>query len=176
MKVTNLSQAKVYLKDLKFVPQSQTEGRRGEDVYIGPGASKYLPDTSEVLRSAHSGDLKQFVTKGIVALHDVVALAASPGPGDEVTLAHGLGYPPTLVVTKVVGSTYVDATGTVDIVHNDDFTETTVTNATAIPITFLIRVGLWASAQTASASCLGSEKERLVGAPGFVGIHLGVGM
>lgn len=137
MKVKNLSAAKVYLKDLKFVAQSQTEGRRGEDVYIGPGESKYLPDTAEVLRSAHGGDLLKFAAAGVVSLHDTVALVAS----GSITLVHNLMYPPNIVVLKAVGATFVDATGTVDIVHNQDFSEVTITNATVVPITFLIRVG-----------------------------------
>lgn len=141
MKVTNLTPAKIYLKDLKFVPQSQTEGRRGEDVYVGPLSSKYLPDTSEVLRSFKEGDIKAFVTAGKLSVHDVVALAASPGPGNSVTITHNFFYPPTLVVLKQVGPTYVDGTGTVDIIHNQDFSAVTVTNTTALPITFLIRCG-----------------------------------
>lgn len=141
MKVTNISAARIYLKDLKFVHQSQTEGRRGEDVYLGPADSVYLPDTSEVLRSARSGDLNKWVTAGVVTLHDTVALAASPGPGNAVTLTHNLHYPPTLVVLKVVGPTFVDGTGTVDIVHNATFSSVTITNTTALAITYLVRVG-----------------------------------
>ena len=37
MKVTNISSTTIYLRDLKFVAQAQTEGRRGEDRYIAAG-------------------------------------------------------------------------------------------------------------------------------------------
>jgi len=35
MKVTNLSDKQLYLADLKFVPQAQEEGRKGEDRFLG---------------------------------------------------------------------------------------------------------------------------------------------
>jgi hypothetical protein len=107
----------------------------------------YLPDTSEVLRSAQKGDLFQFEKVGKVRLNDLFTLTASPGPGNLVTISHGLGYIPVTVLLKqvTIGSvvTWVDATGTVDIVHNAGFTETTITNTVAAPIEFILRIG-WA--------------------------------
>lgn len=140
MKVKNISSQKIYLKDLRVTHESLTEGRRGEDVYIAPGASKYLPDTSEVLRSAQKGDIKKFKTAGKIETDDVVALAASPGPGNDVVLNHGLGYLPDVRVYKQVSSTWVDATGVMDIVHNAAFTTTTISNPTAFALTFLIKL------------------------------------
>ncbi len=114
-------------------------------MYLGPSQSVYLPDTSDVLRSAQKGDLFQFSKAGKVRLNDSIALAAAPGPGSSVTLLHGLGYIPHVIVVKkvMVGPvvTWVDATGTLDIVHNATFTETTLTNTVALPIEFLIRIG-----------------------------------
>lgn len=140
MKVTNISTKKIYLKDLKFLGQSQTEGRRGEDCYIAAGASKYIPDTSEVLRSAQKGDLKKWKDAGIISLDDTVNLAANGNPGDEVTITHNLGYLPDVRVYKQVGQTWVDATGVMDITHNAAFTTTTIGNPTAFALTYLIKL------------------------------------
>lgn len=139
MKVTNISTKKIYLKDLKFAPEAQTEGRRGEDRYLAAGASVYLPDTSEVVRSAHKGDIRKFITAGIVTTDDTVALEASGG-ANSVVLTHNLGYLPDVRVYKQVSSTWVDATGTVDIVHNATFTQVTISNPTAFALTFLIKL------------------------------------
>lgn len=140
MKVTNVSTKKIYLKDLKFLGQSQTEGRRGEDVYIAAGASKYLPDTGEVVRSAQKGDLKKWKDAGVITLDDTVALAASPGPGNSVVITHNLGFLPDVRVYKQVTTTWVDATGVVDIIHNASFTTVTISNPTAFALTFLIKI------------------------------------
>ncbi len=140
MKVTNVSTKKIYLKDLRFVQESQTQGRRGEDVYIAAGASKYLPDTSEVLRSAQKGDIKKWKDAGVVTTDDQVDLAASPGPNHSVVITHNLGYLPDVRIYKRVSSTWVDALGVVDIVHNSAFTTTTITNPTAFALTFLIKL------------------------------------
>lgn len=136
VKVTNISQGTIYLRDLKFTPEAQTEGRRGEDRYIPAGGFVYLPNTSEVLRSAVAGDIRKFVDKGLLQIEDQVDLAAS----GSVTLNHGLRFPPSVYVLKKVGSTWVDGTGTVDIVHNGNFTSVTVTNTTEFALTFLIRL------------------------------------
>ncbi|NBR00151.1 MAG: hypothetical protein EBT79_07445 [Actinobacteria bacterium] len=147
MKVTNVSSTTIYLRDLKFVAQAQTEGRRGEDRYIAPGGSVYLPNTSQVLRSAIEGDLNAWLRAGVVTLDDTELLAANGNPGDSVTLTHDFGYAPIVYVLKQVGATWVDATGTVDIVHNvvaglapTVFESVTVTNTTAGALTFLIRL------------------------------------
>ena len=146
MKVTNISSGTLYLKDLKFVPQAQSEGRRGENRYIAPGASVYLPNTSQVLRSASEGDLRVWRDAGLVELEDTDTLAANGNPGDAATYTHGFGYPPAVYVRKQVGATWVDATGTVDIVHNvvpgsspQVFESVTITNTTAGALTFLVR-------------------------------------
>ena len=87
----------------------------------------------------------QFAKVGKLRLNDLFTLTASPGPGNSITIDHGLGYIPATVLLKqvVVGLvvTWVDATGTVDIVHNANFTETTITNTVAAPIEFLLRIG-----------------------------------
>jgi hypothetical protein len=147
LKVTNISNSTVYLRDLKFVPQSQNEGRRGENRYIPPGASVYLPNTSQVLRSASEGDLRAWRDAGVVELEDTDLLAANGAPGDSVTHTHNFGYPPAVYVLKQVGVTWVDATGTVDVVHNvvpgsspQVFQSVTVTNTTAGALTFLVRL------------------------------------
>jgi hypothetical protein len=141
VKVTNISSMqKVFLKDLKITHASQTEGRRSEERYLGPGAFVYLPNTSEVLRSATHGDIQAFVQKGILKLEDEVELGASGDEGDSVTLIHNFRYAPAAMALKKVSDTWVDATGTIDVSHNEGFTETTVTNTTDSVVTFLIRL------------------------------------
>jgi hypothetical protein len=147
MKVTNISTTTVYLRDLRFVAQAQTEGRRGEDRYIAPGNSVYLPNTSQVLRSAIEGDLRAWLEAGVLTLDDYDTLAANGNPGDSAVLTHNFGYAPMVYVLKKVGATWVDATGTVDIVHSvapgvtpQIFVSVEITNTTAGALDFLIRL------------------------------------
>lgn len=149
MKVTNVTKAQVlYLGDLRITHEAQTEGRRGEDRYLGPGRSVYLQNTSDVLRSAYKGTLKTWRDLGYIELEDSIALDAFGGANDTVVLTHEYGYPPIVYALKQVGVTWVDATGTLDISHRADpldplarpFTQTVITNTTAFPLTFLIRL------------------------------------
>ncbi len=140
MKVTNLSSAPLYLHDLRVTHMSQVESRSGEDRYLAVGASAYLPNTSEVLRSAYKGDLRKWRDNGVVSLEDQDLFAANGDPGDSLVLTHNLGLPPVVYVLKQVSSTWVDATGTVDIVHNDVFTTVTVTNTLLVTQTLFIRL------------------------------------
>jgi len=137
MKVTNVSDIRIYLHDLRFVAQAQTEGRQGEDCYLSPGDHIYLPNTTEVVRSAFKGDLRKWRDRGFITLEDLVTL----GNGASVVLSHNFGLPPTVNVVKQVASTWVDATGTFNSVHNETFTTTTVTNTSGGSLTFLIRLG-----------------------------------
>jgi hypothetical protein len=139
VKVKNISTSyTLYLQDLLLT--ASFEKRRGEDIYLGPGRSVYLPNTSEVVRSAYKGELRKWADHGVVELEDVVDLDASGGPDDSVTLTHDFGLPPQVFVLKQVSTTWVDATGTVDIVHDDVFSSVTVTNTTAFAMTFMIRL------------------------------------
>jgi hypothetical protein len=140
VKITNLSTKKIYLADCKVTHSAQAEGRRGEDRYIQPGASVYLPNTSEVLRSAVGGDIFKFASIGTIRIEDLVTLAANGSPGDAVTLTHNLQFPPVVYALKQVMTTWVDATGTIDIVHNQTYTAVTITNTTPGSLTFLIRL------------------------------------
>ena len=145
MKVENISSGVLYLHDLKLTRQSQTEARRSEDVYLGPGRSVYLPDTSEVIRSAHSGDLKGLQTVGKVKLNDMVTLAAFPGPGNKIVLKHNLGYIPFVAVYKMVTvgaeTGWVDAAGTYDLWHDFDFTSVSILNTIDTDLNLQIRIG-----------------------------------
>ena len=144
MKVTNLSASTIFLNDLWAIREAQNQGRRGEAQYIPAGASVYLPDTSEVLRSASSGTLRKFRDINVLSLEDTVVLQANGNPGDTVTLTHGFGYAAAVSVLKqvIVGPvvTWVDGTGTYDAVQNATFTTVTLTNTTAFVLTFLIRL------------------------------------
>lgn len=140
MKVTNIWTTTLYLHDLRVTHASQVESRAGEDRYLGVGASVYLPNTAEVLRSAYKGDLRKWRDNGLVTLEDTDTLSALGGGSDSVVLTHNFGLPPTVSVFKQVGPNWVDATGTVNITHNGAFTTTTVQNATGGALTFLIRL------------------------------------
>jgi len=136
MKVTNISAGTVFLADLYAIREAQAEGRPGEARYLQTGATVYLPDTSEVLRSARVGTIRKFRDAGVLALEDTAVLAA----GASTTLTHNWGYPPVVYALKQVGVTWVDATGTFDAVQNATFTTVTFTNTTAFPLTYVIRL------------------------------------
>jgi len=140
VKITNVGTRRLYLRDLRITHASQVEGRAGEDRYLAPGQFVYLPNTSEVLRSAFKGDLHAWKNQGIVTLEDQDTLDAYGGAGDTLTLSHGFGLPPQVLVLKQVGSTWVDATGTVDISHNNTFTTTTVRNTLTSSQTLFVRL------------------------------------
>ncbi len=141
MKVKNISTQKIYLKDLKVTHESQVEGRRGEDSYLAAGASVYLPDTSEVLRSAKAGDLKKLVSTGKVTLNDQISLDATGGGNDAATITHNLGYLPTVQVYTQSGVTWVlAAPADITVTHNATFTTTTVTNTTASAAVVLVKI------------------------------------
>lgn len=151
MKITNISSNRIYLADLKVLHESQTEGRRGEDIYLDPAGTLngktfvYLPETSEVLRSASNGDIRKFregdptaspPIQPSISVDDFVPL----NNGNSVVLSHYFHRQPNVAVLKQVGNTWVDATGVVNIVHDSAFTQVTVTNATGANLVFLIKV------------------------------------
>jgi hypothetical protein len=139
MKVTNVSTLRIYLKDLKFQPQAETEGRRGEDLYLEPSGtlqSAYLIDSSEVLRSCLKGDIKKHIALGRITLNDVITLAS----GASIVLTHNFNFLPHVIVVKQVGSTWVDATATFNAVHNAAYTTVTITNTTAFTLTYTVRL------------------------------------
>jgi hypothetical protein len=161
MKISNITHLhadgprRLYLKDLKFLPEAQTEGRRSDDLYLDPVGQAplvrqgiyvpprtyiYLPDTSEVLRSASYGDIHKWVAMGYLQTHDRLSLTAVGGLHDTEVLTHNLGYAPTVVALKQVGITWIDATGTVDIVHNANFTTVTISNPTGVALVLLIKI------------------------------------
>lgn len=138
MKVKNITTNKtLYLADLRFTPQAQNEGRRGEDRYIQPGASVYLPNTSEVLRSVTEGTIKAWVAENLVELEDTFSLADAASQ----VLTHNFGYPQTVSVFKFVTPNWVDATGSCDVIQNGAFTTVTITNTSGSTLTFKVRLG-----------------------------------
>ena len=137
MKVTNLSTTKtLYFTDLKLIRQSLTEANPTEEFYLSPSTSKYLPNTSEVIRSAYKGHLRKWADAGLISLEDVVEIES----GNDYDIVHNLYVAPGVYILKQVGETWVDATGTVDIVHNAAFTTVTITNVSGSDLTFLIRL------------------------------------
>ncbi len=103
MKVTNISTKTLYLQDLRLTHASQVESRLGEDRYLGPGASVYFPNTSEVLRSVYKGELRTWAAHGFVTLEDTDTLGPNGGGSDTVVLAHNFGLPPIVYILKQVG-------------------------------------------------------------------------
>lgn len=140
MKVTNISNSTIFLNDLWVIRESQNQGRRMESQYLAAGASIYVPNTSEVLRSAAVGTLAKWRDNNVVTLEDTDTLQANGNPGDSVTLTHNFGYAQGVSVLKQVGNTWVDATGTYDMVQDAAFKTVTITNTTAFVLTFLIRL------------------------------------
>lgn len=145
MEITNISNSVLYFNDLRLRPEAQNEGRRGEDRTIQPGQSYYFPNTSQVLRSAISGNIALWRDEGKITLEDTVTLAANGDPNDSVELAHPFSHGPVVYVLKQVGDTWVDATGTYDLVHNVSsssplkFASVTITNTTAGSLVFFVR-------------------------------------
>ncbi len=140
MKITNISPLRIYLNDLQVVHGSQSDGRIGENRYLEPGAFTYVPNTGEVIRSAYKGDLRKWAQNGVVTLEDTVTLDASGGTNDVVGLAHGFRLPPIVYVLKQVGSAWVDAAGTYDVIHDPEFTAVTLSNTLNVPQTLFIRL------------------------------------
>jgi hypothetical protein len=75
-----------------------------------------------------------------LSIEDEITLDASGGANDSIVLTHDLRFPPAVYALKQVTTTWVDATGTIDIVHNATFTTVTISNTTAGTLTFLIRL------------------------------------
>jgi hypothetical protein len=61
-------------------------------------------------------------------------------PAASVVVTHNFGYPPDTAIRKQSGLTWVDATGTLDIVDDSGFTTTTFTNATLQTMVVIVRV------------------------------------
>jgi len=136
VKIENISSSRIYLKDLRNSPQSQTEGNRGEDQYLHPGQHVYLPDTSEVLRSLYKGAIARMAKDGKIKIQDTIVIE----PDQTEVLTHKFGYPVTTVVLKQVDTKWVDATGIVDIEHNAGFTETSITNVIDETLILLVKI------------------------------------
>ncbi len=137
MKITNVSDKRIYLSDLRISHEGQTVGNRGGDYYLQPGSHVYVPDTGDVLRSAQKGNLRKWVDLGVVELNDRATLI----PSGTVVVEHDLGYMPLVLVFKEVGDTWFDVTRSFDIVHDAGFTVTTVVNATGSTLDVLVRCG-----------------------------------
>jgi hypothetical protein len=158
MKITNISNKRIYLADLKVLHESQTEGRRGEDIYLDPPGTSpshvgppyvhthiYLPETSEVLRSASHGDIRKFrdgdpLASPPIAASITVDDTVPLNNGVSVTINHWFHRQPNVTVLKQVGPIWKDATGMVDIAHDVAFTQVTVTNTIGVNLVFLIKV------------------------------------
>jgi len=143
MKITNISTSTLYLRDLKFVRDSQTQGPgRGEDRYLAAGVSIYVPNTTEVIRSAKEGELWAWAQANppLITLEDTETLAVQGAAGDAVTLTHNWGLPPIVYVLKKVGATWVDATGTYDMLHDAAFNSVTIANTIPFVQTLYVRL------------------------------------
>lgn len=138
MKVTNLTGSTLFLRGLKFVREAQNNGGRGEDRYLAPGASAYLLNTTEVLRSAKEGELYAWAHSSPpkVELEDTDTL----DPGQSVSFVHGFGFPPAVYALKQVADTWVDAMGAFDATHDESFNTVTFANPTEYTLTYYVRL------------------------------------
>jgi hypothetical protein len=126
------------LRDLRLPDVTRIQG---ENRYLGPGASVFLPNTSEVIRSAYKGDLARWSETGLVTLETQAVLTPFGTEGDMVELAHGFKIAPAAYCLKLVeGNLWVDATGTVDVSHDIKFTVTYIRNTLDMTQTLYIRL------------------------------------
>lgn len=94
-------------------------------IRLNPGASLYLVETSEVLLSAQSGDIRRFLTAGKISLNAETLAAGA------TVLTHNFGFAPNISLVKDVAGTWTDWNGNADITaitHNSTFTAVTITS------------------------------------------------
>ena len=109
------------------------------DIKLNPGQSKYLLETSEVLLSAQSGDIRRFLTAVKISVNDSLSL----GNGDALVINHNFGIVPNVTVIKnpTTAPETVSAGATLTVTHNTAYTTTTVTNVSLGTLRFDVRVG-----------------------------------
>jgi len=112
MKVRNLTPGAIYLKDLK-IDQVSIGSLRGEDRYIGPGATIYLEDTDVVLRSASKGDIFALAQAGILEVVEEPLKVNENGELDVPTL--NVGADAVIHGNLTVDGTINGSSGSVDL-------------------------------------------------------------
>jgi hypothetical protein len=135
MKITNLTTTTLCFNDLG----KQIKGVAPIDraIRLGANESMYLLETSDILLSAQSGDIKKFKDAGKLSVNDSFVDVPTT---ESVTIEHNFGIIPN--VTVVLDSGVVAVVGTdVTIEHDTDFTTTTITNASAGDLSFSVRIG-----------------------------------
>lgn len=138
MKITNLTTETLLFND--FGKQIKGVSPIDRAIRLGTNDSLYLVETSDVLLSAQSGDIKKFKDAGKLSINDRFAAVAA---GADVTVTHEFGMIPNItVVLDPTGTPTVAVIGTdVTITHDPDYNVTTITNATAGAIDIDVRVG-----------------------------------
>lgn len=138
MKITNLTTETLLFNDLG----KQVKGVSPVDraIRLGANDSTYLLETSDVLLSAQSGDIKRFKDAGKISVNDrFLAVAA----GADAVVTHNFGMIPNVtVILDPTGTPTVAVLGTdVTIVHDADYNVTTITNKTAGAVDMDVRIG-----------------------------------
>lgn len=135
MKITNLTTTTLMFND--FGKQIKGVSPIDRAIRLGANESMYLLETSEVLLSAQSGDIKKFKDAGKLSVNDSFVDVATT---ESVTIEHDFGMIPNVTVVLSTGAVAVIGTD-VSIEHNATFTTTTITNETAGNLSFSVRIG-----------------------------------
>lgn len=138
MKITNLTTETLLFNDLG----KQVKGVSPVERFIRLGAndSMYLLETSDVLLSAQSGDIKRFADAGKLSVNDRALAVANSG---TVVIIHNFGLIPNVtVVIDPTGTPTAAIIGTdVTVTHSTNYNVTTVTNISGGALNLDIRIG-----------------------------------
>lgn len=138
MKITNLTSETLILNDLgkeiKGVSPIDRVNR------LSSAQSIYLLDTSEVLLSAQTGDIRRFVAAGKMSVNDRALAVANAG---TVVMTHHFKIVPNVtVILDPTGSPIQAIVGTdITIEHDTDYNTTTITNISGGALDMDIRIG-----------------------------------
>jgi|GEM_PF-5309493 len=139
MKITSLvAKGVLTFNDLGKVIKGVSPIERS--IRLNPGDSLYLQDTSEVLLSAQSGDIRRYVDAGKLSVNDRALTVADSA---TVTVEHNFGIIPNVTVIVDPTGTPTEAVVGTDVVitHDTSYNTTTVQNTTGGAADFDIRVG-----------------------------------
>ena len=137
MKIKNLTTQTLVFND--FGKQIKGVSPIDRAIRLDAGASLYLVETSEVLLSAQSGDIKRFKDAGKLQVNDRFAAVANNA---SVSIDHNFGFVPQVSVVKdPAGAADAAIIGTdVTFSHDAAYNVTTVTNISGGALTFDVRV------------------------------------
>ena len=137
MKIKNLSTQTLFFND--FGKQIKGVSPVDRSIRLDAGASLYLVETSEVLLSAQSGDIKRFKDAGKLELNDRFTAVADDA---SVSIDHNFGFVPQVSIVKdPAGAADAAVIGTdVTVSHDAAYNVTTITNISGAALTFDVRI------------------------------------